>query len=314
MRDNRRYFQLIGTFFIIAFIAFNDGVLSLSLSEKLQGLSLQLVGLKNNLETLKDRLERLKYRLKFNKVSDLNDDELQTESASQWSCLSSQKITSHCIFEVLDVVPTFGVYGPGYPFRNRLSLIEMDPKMLDKAPAKITKSLNDNRIPSSTIYFFTMIAGYKEFAGNTLNMIFHPLLGRNRNWKGGNFNENVLMGLFDINGIQPQDLSVDSLSEISVHYHDRHFSPNNARFTVNTGRNLATFWTVGIPKNPKFIAVTYHLLVNKKDLSDRLEAAFANANHFDEVFDALKQQKTSLDAQDTQALEGFIAELKRIIG
>ncbi|HLB93878.1 MAG TPA: hypothetical protein VJJ81_01390 [Candidatus Babeliales bacterium] len=178
--------------------------------------------------------------------------------------------------------PIIGFYDSGgYRVRMPLMVVEGTVDLLKHASPELYAQVSD--ISADKVEFYINIWG--QFFGGNLpannpnNVVFHEILSK---WTGlsrphsgvncGRFNG----GLFKPNGITTAEVSaaipVSSLSAIEVNYHDEHWSPNNARFKLIDGRNIASFWLVGkqdqdkdgndLPKPNKHAVVTLNLIIN----------------------------------------------------
>jgi len=106
---------------------------------------------------------------------------------------------------------------------------------------------------------------------NSFNIMYHPALSywmrnpglaANNGFPTNNFNIATPMGIFDVNGVQGQSISVDSLKPASVSFHNA-FSPNNARFVIDPQNAVASFWSAAVMNTPtqKKITITFNIIL-----------------------------------------------------
>lgn len=332
----------------IFYLATTHCLNGMELSEKLTELAGKLAILKIKLSTLQTKLVELNERLTKKPLPIRCSDYVYGGCLDpiQMSCKTNEKISAQFIDKstnLLDAIPMLGRYGANngqYSFRNRLCLLELNTQSLEKSPASIIQAiaaklgvvstsfavLEKIKNDSIIFYFYVVIHGQDEnkIKYMTVNMVFHPLLERNLDLNkkhpgdGVAFIENVSMGIFDYDGVIPDDIGNNALKEISVHYHDACYSPNNAAFNLTGGRSTGSFWSVAIPQNPKVISVTYHLLINQEDITERLNAVFSNVfetNNLDDVFNHLETEKAKMAQEiDRKTIDNFIGNLKKITG
>jgi hypothetical protein len=315
----------------------NNILLGADLSEKLSKLSGQLGELKKKLVVLKEQLNQLEKNFSRGPVN-CNPKSLSPMFLilrSQWSFFG-KKVYPDYIFGKSVAFPSFGVYGKkGYPWRSNDAVIEMRENSLNQCPQELINALAARLGCSPTVsellgamanknikpFFFTVVSGLGQTQEDdqTLNMLYHSFLANNFypviSDPTSIFCENVYMGLFGVDGVTPQDVPINKLSPIQVHFHDYHFSPNNARLTLLAGRKISIFWSVGIPeKNPKYVAVTFNLLVNDKDFESELfrKSDFYEETSFSKWLAIFENQAEKLDPLDKAAIKNFVAMMKKL--
>ena len=103
------------------------------------------------------------------------------------------------------------------------------------------------------------------------NIIFHPWIIKLRQDIGesiNNFSVNVPMGVFEANGIVPQDIGNNTLQPLAVNPHDIHYSPNNAQIMPDGNRSIYTFWTQAQYNNQNIIS--FIMIINNDLLSQSI--------------------------------------------
>lgn len=106
-------------------------------------------------------------------------------------------------------------------------------------------------------------------------------------------NGNPLVGIFEIEGIQPGDIPVNQLAPRNVFLHQdssRASSPDNLRYTYT--QNKAKFWAVSDYKNSA--VVTLHVVLN----DDRLEESVRQITRRSNDFVELTSQLASIGLND----------------
>jgi len=143
------------------------------------------------------------------------------------------------------------------------------------------------------------------------NVLFHG-------WSGiaNNTADNVNMGVFNIQGIRPNDLGNDRLVPLQVHPHGVYCSPNNATFRANPAdAQFMTFGLVGSYKGKSI--VVYQIIINNEQAQNLLEGSIGN-NKMETpkiLLDLLKnpQFKAHFNPANQGRLEETIARLETII-
>ena len=170
--------------------------------------------------------------------------------------------------------PYFWHYNGGLAYsatRHQKTWMVDAEKTFSHFPVLLRTKLADKNIPVSNIYFIITIHFFSKNDTNTLsiNTSFHDYVRfiykkKTGNWSAG-FNIEIPIGLFCGNGVTQQDIVFDSFSDLQVYYHDGHYSPDNARFSIKGDRNIATFWMVGIEPGSKQALVSYNLFMNSTE-------------------------------------------------
>lgn len=160
--------------------------------------------------------------------------------------------------------PIIGFYDPaGYKVREPLMVVEGTVDLLKHVSPDLYSHVND--IGADKMKFYIDIWG--PFMGVDLpanspnNVVFHEIVALWTDQRRPHINING--GLFKPDGVNvavSSPISVNNLSAIDVNYHDDHWSPNNARFRLVDGRNIASFWLVG--KHAGHAVVTLNLIIN----------------------------------------------------
>lgn len=166
-----------------------------------------------------------------------------------------------------------------------LLVVEMDPCMLLRAglprslERAIKQALGDtlsNHIAQrfrqgkrNQIHFSCAVHG--GVGDGSYRLLFQGLMIDILNLVNGVAQRNMLMGVFDLDGLTPgEQLGQDVLVTDLVCYRDLHtFVPNKARVVVSKERSLASFWSVGLIKDADgddHLLVTFHLVVQRQDL------------------------------------------------
>jgi len=246
---------------------------------------------------------------------------------SQWTFFPNRKKLDLSVHNqsapLFDKIPAIGHYlSEGYNFRNRLVTIECQPQDLSKIGPKSLLSITK----TNPVSFYITITGTvrdtnKDSNDQTYNILFHgfraPDFSPNASVFGSKENENILMGAFNENGVEDikksASMPFNKAEKRSVHYHDFHFSPNNARIKLSKNRNISTFWTLAIsPKNNR-TAVTYHLLLNNKKTEALFEKSFTQ-DSFDKLIAEMETAAISLSNKDDKmALQEFIDNLSKLM-
>lgn len=193
-----------------------------------------------------------------------------------------------CNRVTLSSYPIVGKYlgDTGYPMASMNVVIDnnmVDSALLNHVPANIlnvipggyhtdfyTEILNWNPVETDPVG--TIFSGKNQ----QFNLVLH---GTMMDWfadKYSSFNfatqsisENLNLGIFNFDGISKVDqLGNSRLVSQSVNPHNDHLSPDNARFTVQHGRNLITWWSVATSDVKRRAIITYHVLINQEAYPD----------------------------------------------
>jgi hypothetical protein len=188
-----------------------------------------------------------------------------------------------------------GIYKDGYPMMNRLANYRLDKDMLvsglpislireiltERKVSIVGKTENELREVFSKLDFNDVLS-YLVFNNsinaalvsnvstlNTVyNVVFHSMLSFWRAKlippKRGDFNINQKMGLFTYpsGGISSasEGISINTISAQTIHLHDYSYSPNNARFKLDTSRKVVAFWIVGFLDDIKKISISLQVI------------------------------------------------------
>lgn len=147
------------------------------------------------------------------------------------------------------------------------------------------------------------------------NVLFHG-------WSGiaDNTADNVSMGVFDYQGIQPIDLGNNKLTPLQVHPHGVYCSPNNAKFNPNpVTTQFMTFGLVGSYKGRSI--VVYQIVINNDKAQEMLDALDHTVHGGIEspyiLLNLLENsvfQEHFTQANDIARLQETIGKLKTILG
>ncbi len=334
-----------------------------ALKTKLTGLRSSLVVLKNKLVLLSQRLIGVKERLSWLTYSmgakfptkidwprSIIFDRAGFGGDYQWTFDDSKNLNVkvyNVTVNLFGEVPAIGYYNEGneYNFRMRKFLVAMLSEMVVAlAPRGLVREItsqlsirsnkadfsSDLQSKSINFYFHATATGVVENQkadpiDKTYNMLFHGFLAPVFDVIK-TFQSDVLMGVFQRDGVTNSgSIAFDNLTKQDVHFHEAD-SPDNAKFKVDDGRKVSTFWSAAISPDAgdvkqgtakhleKRVIVTYHLLINDKDLEAKLIKIFAEKS-----FGALLR-RTSEVAKDTTALPnekdraalaGFVATLRK---
>lgn len=215
----------------------------------------------------------------------------------------------------LTIIPYIGQYRQDYPMRPVIGIIQFDPSMLSNIPPNIYQQYQNQSVqPGANINFQAVV--YEQLdnprRGNRYNLVLHP-------WAYGfegkvDFSTNPSVALFQLNGIQTQDLSVGTFSQLSVNPHGggTMYSPDNGVFTIDQGRELSTFWSIAISPNKNHAMITFHILVNTQQLSLQFVTIGAQAQTLGEYLNELGA--IALNQKDNAALHQAIETITQIVG
>ena len=139
--------------------------------------------------------------------------------------------------------PLIGVYGPNYPMIQNIARIQLDQNMIKNWLPGALKKVLPAQVPD-----LIFNVQFSRVNAQTYNMVFHPWA---RIWMEPQklFNiKKMPMGIFSPNGVQPaaaKSIAFGQLTPQNVHVHNGNgkalaYSPNNARFTVSSNRDIVT--------------------------------------------------------------------------
>lgn len=222
-------------------------------------------------------------------------------------------------------IPTIGHYrAEEYNLRKRLLLFEQNihdpgehilnalfPDMHTRSRAdKINRlrALGD-RAQFFTLYHGTVIDPTADDPHHNYNLVYHPWVA---SWSGAEYsNPLVSMGIFDTDGVgaatQGSSIAINRLNGESVNTHPAEpgvaaMSPDNARFHIDNGREIATFTSVAMSPDRQRIIITRHILANS-----------ARAENF--ITQAIINTRTNNPGRpDTVLFPQFINEIRNLHG
>jgi hypothetical protein len=159
--------------------------------------------------------------------------------------------------------PLFGKYQTPYLFFNRI-IIPIDTSVLLAYAPQQLLTIFTKFDASHTI--FSQICFYVEHIdkiplNEPINFVSHPFVRMTVN--NDYFQDNVSIGIFSADGVSlSKDLGDNTLKlmPVSVHGPGTAFSPNNGLFSLNTGRSIATFWSIMHDK--AWVSITYHIIAS----------------------------------------------------
>lgn len=163
-------------------------------------------------------------------------------------------------------------------------------------------------------------------ADRVYNVVFHPDVQRWRS-SDGDFNTNLLAGLFAPNGVvqaaKGEAIPFNTFGMVNVNKHDRiYYSPDNARFQLEPGRRIITFWTAVLSEDKTKTAIAFNIIVDEQALSEEIGAIVSDSENSDDDNDdemiaqivALVDANGAISAADKQAMHDAIALMQRIKG
>ena len=222
----------------------------------------------------------------------------------------TDKVSSPQKIGLIDGFPAIGVYGTPYVFRTRLALIELGPQQLVKIPDAIAQQLTNKKVDLHVVINGLLHGGKTDRVNN---LVYHgwtaKLEGTDR------FSVNVPMGIFMANGVKAapaESVAFDRLQGSNVNPHDPlDLSPNNARFEIIEGRNVATFWSIAQYKDAA--TVTFHVILNNQDMVDVLRVCLDHAYNNDDVTYWLGTLAKSANGPDKVAIEKAVATINQLL-
>lgn len=196
--------------------------------------------------------------------------------------------------------PIIGFYDPaGYKVRKPLAIIKLTPELFKHIVTnEVSGQVSDIADSNLEVYldiWGPFISG--DLPAETINNIaFHEILSK---WtRISRPNLNILGGLFEPSGVTiagvRDSIPEGTLGEFNVNYHDDCWSPNNARFKLNDGRNIVSFWLIG--RYETHAVATLNLIINSGvaspsgDLGSRLMYAIERALNLNELTNFLNRE------------------------
>jgi hypothetical protein len=128
------------------------------------------------------------------------------------------------------------------------------------------------------------------------------------------FNIPIDMGFFSPRGVMhlaenpANTISLNQLKEQNVYWHNA-LSPDNARFKIDTNKDLSSFWAVAISPNKQHINVTYFLIANTDRMSIVLQSILSSSNNLAQLANYLPSFKIKynwVSNEDFQTLSTWV--------
>ena len=126
------------------------------------------------------------------------------------------------------------------------------------------------------------------------NIAYHPWVAT---WSGlRHSSPNVFMGIFGADGIEPANtadaIAFDALNSQNVNTHGGNdildaMSPDNARFTITSDRELSIFWSVAMSPDRQHVIIVYHLLANTEQTENDIKEYISDYREFHDLLDHL---------------------------
>lgn len=307
----------------------------------------QLLTVKAKLTTLHERLQILRNNLTGLKKK-LSKPTVQARKVLnrmyRWSFLDTHQdaFAIHNSDVNKPTYPDISHYQSSYSLARILLVVALKPTMFetvanDNLFHAVTRALGTGGLQREgffqaiqsqgiTMDFYVLVSGTKNLYNgdppdNAYNIIYHGFLSKSFAADAHYFRQNVLMGAFGCDGVESptgkhHPMPINSLEQRDVHFHDHAMSPDNARIKISAGRNISTFWSAGITLNKKRVVITYHLLINNKDV---VEANFNLVRDPEKWGTLLKNIETLADSAslntnhlDSTALKNFVAVLRKL--
>lgn len=233
--------------------------------------------------------------------------------------------------------PRIGFYSVElYLFREPLFFIELSAAMMHKIPENIRSCINSS-VMDDNFYFNIVVHGmlkeWPYFGATDViqsvnNICYHGLLSKYYDKNATDFQEQVPMGIFELDGVTAVDLAVDAVGNPrTVYVHPAKFDPitkkalipfafstNVARFNITSGRKISTFWAVA--KIHDSYSVTFFMLINDPNLRtqvlDLVKSLFPDLTSSLASLNA-KASDLSLSPDDRNALKHFVATVCHLI-
>lgn len=279
----------------------------------------------------------------------LQDAEDRISRTPQWSLFPTWQLSDfpNPNYRIHSEIPAIGIFrkiifgGGYYYFRKKLIIINMNENALEVAPRNLRQSITPGITQFQNIaevlftrdnrcYVTAVITGnfkLREYpmVGNEMNISFHGFL-TNIFPHLEEFSYDMPVGLFVPKGVgaaKANNIPVERLSnqlvmcsviEKIIRAHT--CSPNNSRFKPFT--TISSFWTVAkVGAFGDTIIVTYHLLLNSKELSDVVEHIINNATenrHYATMLDSIRNVADELEVDEFSAgiLRDWIDNVKHI--
>lgn len=250
---------------------------------------------------------------------------------------------------LISTVPALGFYRRSIPylFRTRCLLLQFDPiASWDYLPPSVQRVLTSVRLGTRSS-IRAVIAVHEKLkyadgddvakASRLVNLLYHSwvgeVLGKERNFK-----INLPMGIFEFDGIEsyappkfdiPHDyakkrrhgadahfaIPFGRLGNQTVHEHNA-YSPDNARFVITAGSNIATFWSVAVYPGSTHALVAFHVLINGEDEAELIcNQAIRSASTMKEILQRLYDAVLpALTGKDKETLRKAIIIIRDLIG
>lgn len=177
------------------------------------------------------------------------------------SIIIPQPISYPGMPQLLTILPQLGQYSDQYPTQNIIGLIQLNPAtMAQNLPAEIKNKLPKN-IQNFNLNILISETLDRPISSLTYNFVLHPWIYGIM--KTNYFNVNPTAGFYLPQGINLHDLDNNQQRPLNVNAHNGggiHFSPDNGKFTIQPGREIATFWSTALYNTNAL--VTFHIIVN----------------------------------------------------
>lgn len=178
--------------------------------------------------------------------------------------------------------PQIGVYA--HPYRmvtpylavHSEALLNCMPDSIEKSLVGIYGGADDlratlvNRIIARDLNVAFLLIPSLPDNPQAYNVVFHPIVA---GWLGKTpregFNVHIQAGIFNPLGVQPatEPITFGTLGSLNVNLHDiDNYSPNNGRFSLESGRAVASFWVMGALQ--QHATVAYVLMLNQAALEN----------------------------------------------
>ena len=195
------------------------------------------------------------------------------------------------IYSLYKNIPAFGAYGNSYNLKKRHITIELNQHFYQHIPQalinELASHLKTNTTNLTTIItqnnitfdFFVAVNGTFENPSITnqkplTNILFHGFLAQHYNYDVYKIKNDVLMGIFNIQGLSDSASSnnndtirmpIDAMAVRDVHCHDERCSPDNNKIQPNAP--ISSFWSIALHGNT--CAITFNILINDAEIDQK---------------------------------------------
>lgn len=212
------------------------------------------------------------------------------------------------------------------PIFDRTLLIANIPTSLGQAYGAQGVDLDSLDLDTADIKIWGPVIDSDEAPANRVyNVVFHPDVQR---WRlsDNDFNTNLMVGLFAPNGVVQaggdEAIPFNTFGMVNVNKHDQiYYSPDNARFQLEPGRHIVSFWTAALSEDKTKTVIAFNVIIDQQMLNDQMSNIVNNSEDFDGDNGAVLAQIAALvashahmSAADKQAMRDAIALIKRITG